>query len=104
VLLRSCVLKPTGGAQQDFDIDLGDDVELNPVLEHYLRSEQGIELDAEALEEMATLTKGFDPHPCSPRSAGCVNASRRSGSRHGWCWAPSPTPSCRWWPTLRPSS
>jgi hypothetical protein len=63
VLLRSCVLKPTGGAQQDFDIDLGDDVELNPVLEHYLRSEQGIELDAEALEEMATLTKGFDPHP-----------------------------------------
>ncbi|HXR67448.1 MAG TPA: AAA domain-containing protein [Dermatophilaceae bacterium] len=63
VLLRSCVLKPTGGAQQDFDIDLGDAVELNPVLEHYLRSEQGIELDPEALEDMATLTKGFDPLP-----------------------------------------
>src|SRR5665648_1273730 len=63
VLLRSCVLKPTGAAQQDFDIDLGEDVELNPVLEHYLRSEQGIELDSEALEEMATFTKGFDPHP-----------------------------------------
>jgi len=63
VLLRSCVLRPTGAAQQDFDIDLGDDVELNPVLEHYLRSEQGIELDAEALEEMATVTRGFDPNP-----------------------------------------
>ena len=63
VLLRSCVLKPTGAAQQDFDIDLGDDVELNPVLEHYLRSEQGIELDSEALEEMATVTRGFDPLP-----------------------------------------
>ena len=63
VLLRSCVLKPTGAAQQDFDIDLGDDVEFNPVLEHYLRSEQGIELDTEALEEMATVTRGFDPRP-----------------------------------------
>ena len=63
MLLRSCVLKPTGAAQQDFDIDLGEDVEFNPVLEHYLRSEQGIELDPEALEEMATVTKGFDPQP-----------------------------------------
>jgi len=63
VLLRSCVLKPTGAAQQDFDIDLGEDVELNPVLEHYLRSEQGIELDPEALEEMATVTNGFDARP-----------------------------------------
>ncbi|HEY5248643.1 MAG TPA: AAA domain-containing protein [Dermatophilaceae bacterium] len=63
VLLRSCVLRPTGAAQQDFDIDLGEDVELNPVLEHYLRSEQGIEIDPEVLEEMATFTKGFDPLP-----------------------------------------
>ena len=63
VLLRSCVFKPTGAAQLDFDIDLGEDVEFNPVLEHYLRSEQGIELDPEVLEEMATFTKGFDPQP-----------------------------------------
>ena len=63
VLLRSCVLKPTGAAQQDFDIDLGEEVEFNPVLEHYLRSEQGIELDPETLEEMAMRNKGFDPHP-----------------------------------------
>jgi hypothetical protein len=63
VLLRSCVLRPTGAAQQDFDIDLGEDVEFNPVLAHYLRSEQGIEIDPEVLEEMATFTKGFDPQP-----------------------------------------
>jgi hypothetical protein len=63
VLLRSCVLKPTGAAQLDFDIDLGELVEFNPVLEHYLRSEQGIELDPEALEELATFTKSFDPQP-----------------------------------------
>ena len=63
VLLRSCVLKPTGAAQLDFDIDLGEDVELNPVLEHYLRSEQGIEIGRETLEELATFTKGFDPQP-----------------------------------------
>jgi hypothetical protein len=63
VLLRSCVLRPTGPAQLDFDIDLGEDVELNPVLEHYLRSEQGIEMERETLEELATFTSGFDPQP-----------------------------------------
>jgi hypothetical protein len=63
VLLRSCVLRPIGAAQLDFDIDLGEDVELNPVLAHYLRSEQGIDVDREALEELATFTSGFDPQP-----------------------------------------
>lgn len=63
VLLRSCVLKPTGAAHQDFDLDLGDTVELNPVLEHYLRSEQGIELNTEELQDLATFTQGFDPQP-----------------------------------------
>ena len=63
VLLRSCLLKPTGAAQLDFDVDLGQDVEINPVLEHYLRSEQGIELDTDALAEMATVSRGFDPYP-----------------------------------------
>ena len=63
VLLRSCVLKPTGAAREDFDLDLGNDVELNPVLEHYLRSEQGLDLDSAALEELATASGAFDPHP-----------------------------------------
>ncbi len=63
VLLRSCVLKPTGAAQEDFSIDLGNDVEFNPVLEHYLRSEQGLQVDTDALEDMATAGNGFDPYP-----------------------------------------
>ena len=63
VLLRSCVLKPTGAAQEDFSIDLGNDVEFNPVLEHYLRSEQGLQVDTDALEDMATAGNSFDPYP-----------------------------------------
>lgn len=63
VLLRSCVLKPTGAAHDDFILDLGADLEFNPVLEHYLRSEQGIEIDGDALAELATVTGRFDPAP-----------------------------------------
>ncbi|WP_245963597.1 AAA domain-containing protein [Terracoccus luteus] len=63
VLLRPCVLRPTGAAQDDFELDLGPEVELNPVLREYLRSEQGIELDAESLAEMATVGNSFDPYP-----------------------------------------
>jgi hypothetical protein len=63
VLLRSCVLRPTGAAQEDFEIDLGPEVELNPVLREYLRSEQGIELDGDALADLASVGNGFDPYP-----------------------------------------
>ena len=61
VLLRSCVLRPTGAAQEDFEIDLGPEVELNPVLGEYLRSEQGIEIDGDSLADLATVGNGFDP-------------------------------------------
>src|SRR6478735_7364299 len=63
VLLRSCVLRPTGAAQEDFEIDLGPEAELNPVLREYLRSEQGIEIDGDALADLATAGNGFDPYP-----------------------------------------
>ncbi len=63
VLLRSCVLRPTGAAQDDFVVDLGPDVEFNPVLRHYLASEQGLTIDDEALEDLATLTGSFDAYP-----------------------------------------
>ncbi|MGZ4687362.1 AAA domain-containing protein [Oryzihumus sp.] len=72
VLLRSCVLRPRGASQDDFDLDLGPDVELNPVLEHYLRSEQGLEVDGDALADMATVTGAFDAAPVfSALAAGC---------------------------------
>jgi len=63
VLLRTCDLRPTGPTATDFDVDLGEEVELNPVLEQYLRSEQGLDIDGRGLAEMASITAGFDPYP-----------------------------------------
>ncbi len=63
VLLRSCALRPIDGAAGDFDVVLGDEVAVNPVLEQYLRSTAGIDLDTGSLAEMATVTSGFDPYP-----------------------------------------
>ena len=63
VLLRACTLRATGLAQSDYTIDLGGDLELNPVLVHYLESEQGITLDADQLEGLAATAHGIDPTP-----------------------------------------
>jgi hypothetical protein len=63
VLLRSCVLRPTDSGGGDFDVVLGDEVEVNPVLEQYLRSTAGLDLDTASLAAMATVTSGFDPYP-----------------------------------------
>ena len=63
VLLRACTLRPTGAAQGDYRLDLGAELELNPVLVNYLRSEQGITLDEDALEALTTPDAGFDPYP-----------------------------------------
>lgn len=63
ILLRSCRLRQTSPAQQDYILDLGNDVELNPVLVHYLASEQGVTVDDEQLEALATSATGIDPYP-----------------------------------------
>ena len=63
VLLRSCTLRPTGAAQGDYQLDLGPELELNPVLVNYLRSEQGITLDEDAIEALTTPDAMFDPYP-----------------------------------------
>ncbi|MEO6791742.1 MAG: AAA domain-containing protein [Ornithinibacter sp.] len=63
VLLRSCTIRPTGAAQGDFVLELGSELELNPVLAHYLASEQRIEVDADALEALAQSGTTFDPYP-----------------------------------------
>ncbi|AXG12624.1 AAA domain-containing protein [Intrasporangium calvum] len=63
VLLWPLELRPTGPAQDDFDIVLGPEVEFNPVLIEYLRSEQAIEVDGEALADLATRGDTFDPYP-----------------------------------------
>ncbi|MFL6166107.1 MAG: AAA domain-containing protein [Ornithinibacter sp.] len=63
VLLRACTLRPTGAAQGDYLLDLGAELEVNPVLVNYLRSEQGIEVDEDALEGLLTPGAMFDPYP-----------------------------------------
>lgn len=63
IFLRSVTLKPLGPALSDFVIDLGDDVELNPVLVHYLRSQAKIGIDEAAIEALARSASGFDPYP-----------------------------------------
>lgn len=62
VLIRSCTLHPVNAAHTDYDIDLGDDLELNPVLVNYLAT-RGIDLDASRLADLAYTATRFDPQP-----------------------------------------
>lgn len=63
VLLRGATLRATDAAGSDHVLDLTPHVEFNPVLEHYLRGERGIDVDADALEALSTAGSGFDPYP-----------------------------------------
>jgi hypothetical protein len=63
VLLRSCELRPRGAAGEDFEVDLGAETELNPVLVHYLATRHDVHLDADLLADLATGDEGFDPAP-----------------------------------------
>ena len=63
VLLRSCTLRPTTPQHDDYDLDLGDEIEFNPVLEHYLTSERGLGIDSDQLEALTHTSGGFDPYP-----------------------------------------
>ncbi len=67
VLLRSCTLRPTDPRASDYDVVLAEEVEVNPVLDQYLRAAAHIEIDTAALAEMSLigqgLTSGFDPYP-----------------------------------------
>jgi DNA polymerase III delta prime subunit len=63
VLLRSCTLRPTTPQHDDYELDLGDEIELNPVLEHYLTSERGLAIDSGQLENLTHTAGGFDPYP-----------------------------------------
>ena len=57
VLLRAATLRQIGAAGQDFVLDLGDTIELNPVLEHYLAQERGLAIDGDALEALAVADR-----------------------------------------------
>ncbi|NLW98207.1 MAG: DUF4011 domain-containing protein [Actinomycetales bacterium] len=63
VLLRSATLRPTTPAQEDFVLAVSPDIELNPVLVHYLVEQRGVALDPAQIEALTDTPTGFDPHP-----------------------------------------
>ncbi|KGN36517.1 AAA domain-containing protein [Knoellia subterranea] len=74
ILLRSCTLRPTTPQHDDYELDLGDEIEFNPVLEHYLTSEQGLDIDSDRLEALTQTPGGFDPYPAfSALQEACSN-------------------------------
>lgn len=62
VLLRAATLRPAGPGA-DIIIDLSDEIEFNPVLEHYLNVERGLPVEVAVFEAMAVAGSGFEPHP-----------------------------------------
>ncbi len=78
VLLVACTLRPRGAAGEDFDVDLGTDTELNPVLLHRLATEHGIDLDADLVADLARGgapgAEGLDPGPALRRVAQACSA------------------------------
>ena len=63
VLLRSATLRPATPAQDDFVLSVSSEVELNPVLVHYLVEQRGITLDPDQVEALTDTPTGFDPQP-----------------------------------------
>jgi hypothetical protein len=68
VLLRSCVLRPRGVAEDDFDIDLGADLHLNPALVGDV-GQHGARLDPADVVSLALTAARFDPAPALDRVA-----------------------------------
>ncbi|MBW3085580.1 hypothetical protein KEM60_01781 [Austwickia sp. TVS 96-490-7B] len=63
IMLRTVRLHAVDAAETDLELQLQERVEINPVLLHYLVSEQGIRLDGDALADLAHSTGRFDPLP-----------------------------------------
>jgi hypothetical protein len=63
VLLRSAALRPTSPAQDDFVLSVSPEIELNPVLVHYLVEQRGVALDPDQIEALTDTPTGFDPQP-----------------------------------------
>lgn len=61
ILLRSVSIEPIGGAQDDFVLTLADEVEINPVLLHVLRTQHSVQIDEEEITGLIDLSALFDP-------------------------------------------
>ncbi|HZI96710.1 MAG TPA: hypothetical protein VFD41_04200 [Actinomycetales bacterium] len=66
VLLRPLVLRPRGAGQTDDDIDLGDEVTVNPALVRLL-ARHGVFVDPAELRGLAAGEHGFAPRPALDR-------------------------------------
>jgi very-short-patch-repair endonuclease len=53
LLLRSVEIKARTASENDFTLEVGDDVEINPVLLHALDQEHGLDIDVEAFADKA---------------------------------------------------
>ena len=58
VLLRSLVLTPRGGAEEEFDLALVDEWEINPTLLHLLKTDYQVDPGADDLEAIAVDNQG----------------------------------------------
>ncbi|WP_116114687.1 hypothetical protein [Austwickia chelonae] len=63
IMLRSVRLHAVDAGETDVELELSSRIEINPVLMHYMSSEQGVRLDGDALAELAHSTGRFDPLP-----------------------------------------
>lgn len=63
VLLRPLELRPRDATLTDFDLDVDENVEVNPALLQFLQVEHGLTLDPVAIAESAQTARGFDPVP-----------------------------------------
>ncbi len=63
VLLRACTLHPVGSAGEDADIELAEQVRLNPALADQLAQQHGIDLAQQVSPDLAVSRNRFDPGP-----------------------------------------
>jgi hypothetical protein len=63
LLLRGCELHPRGAGHEDYELDLDEEVLVNPEVLRRLREDHNIRLDGAALGGLAFGPNGFDPSP-----------------------------------------
>lgn len=67
VLLRAVSLTPRSAAEDDFELELSDTIEVNPVLLHLLAEQFAIASDADELADLMSMEATFDPSPLFDR-------------------------------------
>ena len=69
-------------SQDDYELQLTGKAGLNPALVRHLETQQGLDVDAEALARLAYGTARFDPHPVLERLRGLTEGVRGMNIEH----------------------